>query len=1175
MKLFAFTRSLCFPLLVPFDRSVAHLQYRKAKFKRGFIVPPRGTEEHRIATKAAIVLQRAWQWFKARKELARKTEERRYDEIRRKKEARRKKKLAAKQKRQAAATRLTQGGIRKGKGSIMLPSINGAGSETDKGSGDGGDSETPVVSARSELRKPAKHDLTLVKGLMAIDSIKGLPKATKTRAGWKAPPRRALPGRSSVSSGRIGRGGKQERSKVTGKRSSSVQPQEPPTPKTPNALDPAKMAWSTMSPGFKVYNFDVIRVDEENRDWEVPWLTYEPTEYTAQEVLNDTTKRADHIIHHARKFKFNALDGDVDRRSVEGKYLMTEGDIGRPLNPRGRTGVSGRGLLWRWGPNPGGDVIISRWKRRSGNLIRDAFEEPIVEVLMIKNGATDEMHLPGGLFVGRQNNEEFVAAEFAKALSETKVTKQVKIEEKKSMKALLETAKILFDGILNDPRNTDNAWVECTVTHYHDKEGNMTELLSSRGSSGQGNESKLQAHSEWVEIQPGVVLYAPQEKYILQIREKLISQTGSALARKRKAKNLKKWQNTRMYLMQHRKLQILAAANPKNLVLQCAAMPEHFQKSNRDHIMRCITSAISNPAQQYGIELEEEHDYDVLHKFLRAVYGKKPTEHPVKTASQQTVCKEPHGSDEDKGAIAAAYTDSEVPRNPGSSETGQDVGSSKVGATEAGEIPLESQTEDQTRKPAVTAQNALIDHGVVGTSEGSKETGSGEDVKNGLIDNDVRLGTGEVVVEDLSSLSTDVLNDLELSPLVFRVEHHRNVAGLPFTKAMNESQKIAAERFYMSVFQTFAGKEGCRGVYYSFSPSKDSTGIQQPPIEVLNQLKDSDLYFQYTAKTSPNVLEASKAEVLLHKSGEFRREKEEWRVGKGIYVGDNAEFVVHVGGKDHFVIIVQEKLRSVKDPFLRGSVATESLTNAMCEVEGQAKKSIVEVVAKLGDWHSHQYAGRKGGSKLPASVSAIAPRSGRAGEQAGGPGGSMGRASRMLKSRGVNAEIKPGPSGKKPKGLLGGGWSYRTGIGYLTADPFYAGCGLRATAAVVFKASKTPDQVEALCRKCHLRVEHARLKVKEAHSRAVAVQVDLEMGQNTEAVPIMAALHSGLTGLKKLGVIGHTKGRPRRATLITPRPTGVKHHGGGKETNEKPQHRGGKEGPKSRAAGRARIVPKR
>lgn len=52
--------------------------------------------------------------------------------------------------------------------------------------------------------------------------------------------------------------------------------------------------------------------------------------------------------------------------SYNGPYQIVNGF---PLNPLGRTGICGRGVLGRWGPNHAADPIISRWKRLdNGNM---------------------------------------------------------------------------------------------------------------------------------------------------------------------------------------------------------------------------------------------------------------------------------------------------------------------------------------------------------------------------------------------------------------------------------------------------------------------------------------------------------------------------------------------------------------------------------------------------------------------------------------------------------------------------------------------------------------------------------------------------------------------------------------------------------------------------------------
>ena len=56
---------------------------------------------------------------------------------------------------------------------------------------------------------------------------------------------------------------------------------------------------------------------------------------------------------------FNKIDDvcKVDRRSCLGKYNVANAV---PLNPIGRTGLSGRGLLDFWGPNHSVEAIITR-----------------------------------------------------------------------------------------------------------------------------------------------------------------------------------------------------------------------------------------------------------------------------------------------------------------------------------------------------------------------------------------------------------------------------------------------------------------------------------------------------------------------------------------------------------------------------------------------------------------------------------------------------------------------------------------------------------------------------------------------------------------------------------------------------------------------------------------------
>lgn len=58
---------------------------------------------------------------------------------------------------------------------------------------------------------------------------------------------------------------------------------------------------------------------------------------------------------------------------------------GRPLNPMGRTGLRGRGVLGRWGPNHAADPIVS------------AFRDGCLHFIGIERRDTHEWAIPGGM----------------------------------------------------------------------------------------------------------------------------------------------------------------------------------------------------------------------------------------------------------------------------------------------------------------------------------------------------------------------------------------------------------------------------------------------------------------------------------------------------------------------------------------------------------------------------------------------------------------------------------------------------------------------------------------------------------------------------------------------------------------------------------------------------------
>ena len=69
-----------------------------------------------------------------------------------------------------------------------------------------------------------------------------------------------------------------------------------------------------------------------------------------------------------------------------------------PLNVRGRTGLTGRGVLGRYGPNHAVDPIVTRWKTHpEGGIIHDKISSrPVLQFVAVQRRDTNEWALPGG-----------------------------------------------------------------------------------------------------------------------------------------------------------------------------------------------------------------------------------------------------------------------------------------------------------------------------------------------------------------------------------------------------------------------------------------------------------------------------------------------------------------------------------------------------------------------------------------------------------------------------------------------------------------------------------------------------------------------------------------------------------------------------------------------------------
>ena len=178
------------------------------------------------------------------------------------------------------------------------------------------------------------------------------------------------------------------------------------------------------------------------RDWSIANGVYRPAYYTAPSVFVESPEPEqpadwDEVWNRAL--------------ALTSAPVLLRDAQGRPLNPAGRTGISGRGRLWNWGPNLSGDAIVT-WDTPAGPAI-----------LLIRRSDTGQLAVPGGFVEGDEHSL---------------VTAQRELKEETGIRLdMAARATLFFRGIADRAvRNTDHAWIESTAYHIHLSEAEAARL---------------------------------------------------------------------------------------------------------------------------------------------------------------------------------------------------------------------------------------------------------------------------------------------------------------------------------------------------------------------------------------------------------------------------------------------------------------------------------------------------------------------------------------------------------------------------------------------------------------------------------------------------------------------------------------------------------------------------
>lgn len=173
-------------------------------------------------------------------------------------------------------------------------------------------------------------------------------------------------------------------------------------------------------------------VADDKTDWATEYSGYNPTFVD--------------LPHHDSSF--NPETNQDDPSQIEHFSSLSTDEVQRdengwPLNPMGRTGIAGRGILAKWGATEAADAIVTRDNPQTGSR----------EVLVVQRRDTGEIALPGGKRDQGEEVEETASRELG--------------EEAGVLGMDFSGAKVVYAGYIDDSRNTDNSWMESTALHRH------------------------------------------------------------------------------------------------------------------------------------------------------------------------------------------------------------------------------------------------------------------------------------------------------------------------------------------------------------------------------------------------------------------------------------------------------------------------------------------------------------------------------------------------------------------------------------------------------------------------------------------------------------------------------------------------------------------------------------
>ena len=207
-------------------------------------------------------------------------------------------------------------------------------------------------------------------------------------------------------------------------------------------------------------------VPEDKRGWDVDYPEYAPIYVNHSSRINKPWADPDNAVG---TLMYNKPDPQgILRMSHEGTYRIHI-ETGAPLNPRGRTGITGPGINGRYGPNHAADLVCTRTVF-SGSGLPQYFigGEVMVEAALVTRKDNNKLAFPGGFCNPRESGKETAVREWLEEVKDI-LGSSVDVKEIDELRTYFgEHMELLHGGLMDDSRNTDWAWIESSVFGVHD-----------------------------------------------------------------------------------------------------------------------------------------------------------------------------------------------------------------------------------------------------------------------------------------------------------------------------------------------------------------------------------------------------------------------------------------------------------------------------------------------------------------------------------------------------------------------------------------------------------------------------------------------------------------------------------------------------------------------------------